>query len=666
MSDYDDTGFAALFTPFELAGRRLRNRITHASMSLVATPQGRVTESMIQYHANRARGGAAMTITEPLGTMRHQAGIPRPQVWRKDDADALKRFAEAVEGQDCRLLGQIQDAGRGRHFPGRNPEAVGASALPDDLSWTVPRALPAAEIRDLVSQIAESSAHLQECGFSGVEISCGHGHMFHQFLSPWANRREDEYGGDWQNRCRFVAEIVAALRAACGDGFIVGLKLPGDDGVPGGIGPTEAAIVADILTKPGNVDYVSFAGGAHARTLEMHTPDRHGPTMPYMPFIRELRHSLNGVPLLALGRITDPAEADGILARGEASLIALGRPLVADPAWPKKAAEGRTWDIRYCLSCNTCWGAIVMMRVPIACVNNPRVSRPDEVDYWPEPLPEDKRRRVAVVGAGLAGMEAAWVAAARGHDVTIFGASDAVGGKALLREKLPGGETVSSIYDYQSVSASRAGAHFRLGRKATAADILALKPDAVILATGSTMIPPDWLPADVRAEGWVPDLRAAMPDILRHAGRMDGTAVLFDADHTESTYACAEALRERFSRVVIVTPRDTIATDVQMVTRQGILRRMAEQRIEVVTLCEPRWSDDVAEGRLELVNVYNGDVTVIEDLALLTYATPRAPDDELRSPLEAAGIEVITVGDARAPQEMLFATASGHRAGETI
>ena len=383
--------FAALFTPFTLAGKRLRNRITHASMSLLATPAGRVTERLIQYHANRAAGGAAMTVTEPLGMMRHQAGLPRVQVWRRDDADGLKRFAEAVESQDCRLLGQIQDAGRGRHFPGRNPEAIGASALPDDLSWTVPRALTAAEIRDLIEQIAESASHLKDCGFSGVEISAGHGHLFHQFLSPQSNRRDDEYGGDWEGRVRIVAELVAALRAACGTDFIIGLKLPGDDGVPGGIGPTEAGIIGDLLTRRRDVDYVCFAGGAHARTLEMHTPDRHGPPMPYMPFIKTLRHRLNGVPLMALGRITDPAEADGILARGEASLIALGRPLVADPAWPRKAAEGRTWDIRYCLSCNTCWGAIVMMHVPIACVNNPRVSRPDEVDFSPARAATPKR-----------------------------------------------------------------------------------------------------------------------------------------------------------------------------------------------------------------------------------------------------------------------------------
>lgn len=656
--------FHALFTPFTLAGKRLRNRVVHASMSLLATPAGRVTDRMIQYHANRAAGGAAMTVTEPLAMMRHQASIPRVQVWRRDDADGLKRFAEAVESQDCRLLGQIQDAGRGRHFPGRNPEAIGASALPDDLSWTVPRALTATEIRGLVAEIADSAAHLKECGFSGVEISGAHGHMFHQFLSPWSNRRDDEYGGDWEGRTRFVAEVVAALRDACGMDFIVGLKLPGDDGLPGGVGPSQAGVIADLLTRPRNVDYVCFAGGAHARTLEMHTPDRHGPTMPYMPYIKELRHRLNGVPLMALGRITDPAEADGILARGEASLIALGRPLVADPAWPRKAEAGRTWDIRYCLSCNTCWAAIIMMHVPIACVNNPRVSRPDEVDFMP--VRADVAKRVVVVGAGIAGMEAAWVAAARGHEVKVFGASVWIGGKAFLREQLPGGETVSSIYDYQTVAARRAGARFALGRRVSAVEIISLRPDAVILATGSTMIPPDWLPSDVRAEGWVPDLRAAMVEVLRHEGHQAGTAVLFDADHTEGTYAAAEALRSRFDRVVIVTPRDTIATDVAMTTRQGILRRMAEQRIEVVTLAEPRWSDACADGRLDIVNVYNGDVRLIEDLALLTYATPRVPDDTLAAPLRAAGIQVVPVGDARAPQEMLFATASGHAAGEAV
>lgn len=657
----DQTDYPALLAPLTLAGRRLRNRVAHASMTTLMSSGGRVTETLITYHANRAKGGAAMTVTEPIGMMRHQAKLPRTQAWNDADLDGFKRWAEAVESQDCRLIGQIQDAGRGRHYPGRTPDAIGASALPDDLSWTVPHALSEAEIRRLIAEIAQSSLRLMRCGFSGVELSCGHGHLFHQFLSPAANRRDDAYGGDRVRRTRFVAELVTAIRALCGIGFVVGLKLPGADGVPGGVDPDEAALIADLLTAPRVADYVCFGWGAHAKTLEMHVPDRHGPRLAYLDIIRRLRGSVNGTPLMALGRITDPAEAEGIVARGEAEMVALGRALVADPAWVDKARRGRAHDIRYCLSCNTCWGTIVATHLPIACVNNPRVGRTDEVDYWPKTA--TARRRVVVVGAGIAGMEAAWVAAARGHDVVVFGRSHEVGGKARLRALLPGGETITSIYDYQMTAAQRAGARLELGVAATAAEVMAARPDAVILATGATMIPPDWLG---EGRGLVPDLREALWPLTGRRTRADGTAVIFDMDHGEATYAAAEFLRERFDRVVLITPRDTVAVDVPMVTRQGILRRLAEQRIGIVTLAMPRWSAAVEDGALEYVNVYTGDVGRIDAVAFLAYATPRAPDDGLAVELRARGVAVRGVGDCVAAGEMLAATATGHAAGEAV
>jgi hypothetical protein len=658
----DPTDFAALLAPLTLAGRRLRNRVVHASMTTMMATGGRVTETLITYHANRAKGGAAMSITEPIGMAHHQARLPRTQAWNDADLDGLKRWADAVESQDCRLIGQIQDAGRGRHYPGRNPEAIGASALPDDLSWTVPHILTVDEIHALVDEIAGSAQRLMRSGFSGVELSCGHGHLFHQFLSPASNRRTDEYGGDLAGRTRFVAELVAAIRALCGTGFIIGLKLPGEDGVPGGIDTVTAAPITQALTAPRNADYVCFAQGAHARSLEMHVPDRYGPRLTYMEITRSLRPAVNGLPLMALGRITDPAEAEGILARGEAELIGLGRALVADPAWLNKATHGRTHDIRYCLSCNTCWGTIVAAHLPIACVNNPRVGRTTEVDYWPPPA--DARRRVVVVGAGLSGMEAAWVAAARGHAVTVFGHSTESGGAARWRALLPGGETITSIYDYQQVAAQRAGARLELGVTATAEDVVALRPDAVVLATGATMIRPDWLLDDV--DGLVPDLRAAIPPLAGHAERQDGTAVIFDMDHTEAIYAAAEFLRARFARVVLVTPRDAIATDVQMVTRQGIQRRMAEQRIDIVTLSVPVWSASIEDGVLEYANVYTGDIGRVGDVAFLAYATPRAPNDALADELRRLGAAVRLVGDCMAPQDLLAATATGHAAGETV
>ena len=656
------TDYPALFAPFTLAGKRLKNRIVHASMTTRMGAQGRVNERHLQYYANRARGGAAMIVTEPLSMARHQ-NIPYKVVaYNDDDLDGLKRWAAAVETHDCRLLGQIQDPGRGRHEQGRNPEAVGASALPDDLSGTVPRPLTIDEIRRMNDDFAQSAARLKRCGFSGVEISAGHGHLFHQFLSPWSNARDDQYGGDLIGRTRLVAEMIAVIRAACGRDFIVGLKLPGDDGVPGGINPIEAAAIATLLTAGKTVDYVTLAQGSHARSLEMHVPDDHGPRAVYMPLFRQLRNAVNGLPLIALGRITDPAEADAIIASGDAELVALGRALVTDPAWPLKAAQGRAHDIRYCVSCNNCWYVGAAFHQSLACDNNPRVARADEVDYWPSPAAIKKR--VVIVGAGVAGMEAAWTAAARGHDVTVFSRSRDIGGKARLRAQLPGGEAVSSIYDYQLAAAQRAGVTFVLGVTTTVSDVLARKPDSVILATGADMVAPRWLPTQARE--FITDLRTAMPGVLHLTEKQPGAAIVYDMDLSEGTYASAERLQQIFERVVIVTARDAIADETSMVTHQGINRRLSAKGIEVMLLSQPRWSDAFENGNLEIVQVYTGEKTVIRNIAFFAYSTPRAPNITLAAPLRAAGIDVTLIGDCLAPRTVMAATAEGHAAGHAV
>ena len=657
---------SALSAPFSLAGKPLRNRVVHASMSTLMAREGIVTDAQIRYYANRARGGAAMIITEPHGMADEptQHAPHKTRAWNDDNLDGLKRWAEAVEGQDCRLLAQVQHPGRARHHAGMHADAVAPSALPCDLSWTMPRAMTRDEIRRFVDGVAQSCRRLKLCGFSGVEISAGHGHLFHQFMSPWSNVRTDDYGGDWAGRTRIVAELVAAVRASCGKDFIVGLKLPGDDGVPGSIGPAEAAIIARLLTASGEVDYVCFAQGAHARSLEMHLPDRYGPRMPYRALIAGLRDSIGGVPLIALGRITDPAEAEAIVANGEAELVGLGRALVADPAWFLKAEGGRAHDIRYCVSCNSCWDTIITRHLPIACVNNPRVAARDEVDWWPSLAAA--KRRVVVVGAGVAGLEAAWIAAARGHEVTVFGRSSEVGGKARTRSLLPGGEEVSSVYDYQFSAAQRAGVRFELGVSAQADDVLRLRPDAVILATGSRMLPPAWLPKDARESGLVQDLRDAVAGAAAHKTRQPGTAVIFDMDHTEGTYAAAEFFHDLFERVVIVTPRNSIADLASLVARQGIERRLAQKGIDLLFLSEPRWSADIEEGRLDCVNVYSGKRILIDNVSMLTYSSPRAAEDALAKPLRESVGEVRLVGDCRSPRDLLAATADGHAAGNAL
>jgi 2,4-dienoyl-CoA reductase-like NADH-dependent reductase (Old Yellow Enzyme family)/thioredoxin reductase len=653
-----------LFAPIQLSGVPLRNRIAHASMTTKHGRGQKATAPLINYHRSRAQGGAALIVTEPLSMLPWHTIDYKVSVTREECFDSLCEWAEAVEGAGARLLGQIQDSGRGRHERGRHPFALGPSALPDDLSWTVPHVMTADEVRRMIDDIVAGCVRLKEAGFSGAEISAGHGHLFHQFLSPWSNRREDEFGGSLANRIRLVKDMAAGIRSACGENFIIGLKLPGDDGVADSIGPTEAAEIANTLADPAVVSYFAFAMGSHAPSLWMHIPDMHGPRAPYMSLIAELKAACNGIPVMGLGLITDPAEADGFLAAGQSDFIGFGRPLVTDPGLPIKSALGREATIRYCVSCNTCWATIVEDHIPIECDNNPRVAKREELDWWPEPT--DQPRRIVVVGAGVAGMEAAWVAGARGHEVTVLGAGADVGGKTRLRAELPGGENLSSIYDYQMLAAKRAGVAVELGFKAGLDDVLSLAPDAVVIATGSTMLWPHQLPEELHDEELIPDLRTLMTTLKDHPGKESGAAVIFDYDHTAGTYASAQLLKQIFDRVVIITPRERIAQDEPLVTRQVVYKLLMEQGIELMLLSEPVGSSILETGDLVVRNVYSGAEQVIDDLAVFTYATPRVPDDQLVAPLRAQGVETHVIGDAYAPRTVLSATKEGHAVGNRL
>ncbi len=654
-----------LFSPCVLAGRTLKNRIVHAAISLHFHVVDDVPEGLIDYHRTRAEGGAAMLIAEPVGIAPHQSA-QRVPAWNDRMASGLARWAEAVESLDCRLLAQVQDTGRGRHIPGRYASAIAPSALPDDITGSVPRAMSVSDIEAFIAHTAESCARLRRAGFSGVEISAGHGHLFHQFLSAYSNHREDAWGGDFEGRCRLLVATCEAIRQRCGSGFILGVKLPGEDGIAGSIDEPVAAAIARHLCSRVRPDFLCYAQGSHHRTLEMHLPDGTYPRLPFHAMARRLAAQTPGIPVMALGRFTDPAEAEGALAQGDMALVGLGRALITDPAWPRKAADGRARDIRYCVSCNTCWKVIVT-HTPIACDNNPRVGRLRELaPLPPAPVP----RRVAVVGAGIAGLEAALSAALRGHAVTVYGASAEPGGKTRLYAALPVAESLSSIYDYQFVEAQKAGVRFEMGRTVDTAQLLSAAPEVVVLATGAAMGWPPSLPAELRAQGWVPDLREAMAGLLEVRLPQPGTAVVLDMDQTEGTYAAVERLRDLFAQVVVLCPRERIAEDCALVTRQRVQRRFHERGITVHCLAEPVWSDAFEdEATLHWRSVFGGPLQAIADVAFFAYATPRVPDpalEQMEQTLQAAGITVRRAGDCLAPRGVLEATAEGHAVGMGI
>ena len=655
--------YRLLFSPLQVGPWCLKNRIVHASMSLRYGAAHGMHPGYHQYYLNRARGGAAMVITDPVAFLPSQ-GTERLCAWNDSMTDDLCRFAQAIREQDCHLLAQIQDNGRARRVPGRVSGLRGASAMPDDLFYAMPEELTPPELAAFVEAAADAARRLQRCGYTGVEVSAGHGHIFHQFLSPHTNLREDGYGGTLAGRSRLLVEVCQAIRQVCGDGFMLAVKLPGDDGLRDGVNPLLAAEIAGHLVAQVKVDLLSYAQGTHHHTLEMHLPDDSYPRLPFMPLLRRLRAATPEVPVMALGRITDPAEAEGILARGDAELVGLARALVTDPAWPLKAQRGMARNIRYCVSCNSCWGTIIQ-GLPLTCDNNPRVAHANELDA---DLPAaEQPKRIAVVGAGIAGLEAAMTAAQRGHQVTLWGQGAMPGGKAQLQSRLPISESLSSIADYQFMQLQRLGVELRLGQWVTAAEVLATQPQAVVLATGATMVWPQALPSRLRDDGWVQDLREVVVDLLKRPGKQAGVAVLYDLDQTAGTYAGAELLKDRFERVVILCGRESVAQDVPLVVRQRIQRRCAERSIEILTQVEPVWTDLMEdEGRLAYRSIFGDTLRYIDQVALITYATPRKPNLALWPALRDSGVPVHRIGDCLLAREPMSATAEGHAIGMAL
>ena len=660
------SAFSHLAQPLDGPRLRLKNRVVHPAILTLLVQNQEVSEAFLRYHANRAKGGAAMIVVEPVNALSWQS---RRQVQLNvyDDRalSGLTRLADEVRGHDCRLLAQIQDRGRGNYSRARPDITYGASALPDDESGAVPYPLSEDELAEMIAAFAASARRLENAGFDGVELSSAHGHLFHQFLSPHSNRREDRYGGDFSSRLRLMRELIAAIRGACGAGFIIGLKLPGDDGIEGGIDFAEAGRITEALADPDTIDYMAFAWGSQSNTLHWHIPDGHWPRMPFAPRIAELRQAAAGIPVMALGRIVDANEAEAILAAGQADLVGIGRAMITDPAWTEKALSGRGYAIRPCLSGNTCWGSVATPSV-IACDNNPALATASEIDGVPA-LGKDLRR-VVVVGGGVAGLEAAWVAAARGHEVTLFSASGTLGGRARLAAALPGAEGLAGVYDYQTAEAKNRGVRIELGIKAAAADILSLEPDQVVLASGARMAWPEDLLGNREALSGVPDLPAAMAALLAHPGRHPGTAVVIDEDHTSFTYNAVDWLAEHFERVVLLTSRDTVARHEHRVARQGIIERLLGRGVEMRTFQLPDLNADELEDGIVAYRpaIGSGPRQFIEEVGFLSYAAHRDPRLELLAPLRAAGHQPRLIGDARAPRTLLHATREGHAAGLEI
>ena len=473
--------YPRLFSPGRIGALTLKSRVLMAPMEKnLALPTGAVTQRYVDYCEARAAGGAALILLESMYV--HPAGQNhRYQLGIHDDAlvPGYRRLIAACHRHGALVGAQLQFGGRETSSAVTGTQPVAPSAVPCAAltGGDVPRPLEPDEIRALVEAFAQAARRALAAGFDAVEIHGAHGYLVGQFLSPYANRRDDAYGGDFERRLRFPLEVVAAVREAVGDRAPVLYRISADEHVPGGLGLEDACRAAARLETAG-IDLLDVSAGIYESAPWIVQP-MEMPQGCLVPLAREIRRHVR-IPVSVAGRISDASVAEGVLEAGDADFVTLGRALHADPEMPRKSAEGREAEICPCVGCLTC-SQLLGQNEPVLCLANTQTGR--ERQYAIRRAP--RRRRIVVVGAGPAGLEAARVLALRGHAVAVLERGGEPGGQLLLARLVPGRRDLAGLAAYLADAARRAGAEIRLGVEATVESVAGHRPDAVVVATGA-------------------------------------------------------------------------------------------------------------------------------------------------------------------------------------
>ena len=383
---------------------------------------------------------------------------------------------------ETKLFAQLWHNGHHTHSKISHLPVQSASSVPSPAIGEVPKELEEEEIQEIVQQYAQAALRLKKGGFDGVEIHAGHGYLPQQFLSPYSNRRTDKYGGSLENRMRFSVEIIDAVRSAVGEDFVVGLRTSGDELVESGLHLPEMLEVYQAWEETGQVDFLNVTVSTY-KTAAVAIPPMGTPPRPFVWMAAEVKQVVD-IPVFTAIKITDPQTAEEIIANDEADMVAMTRATICDPELPNKAKEGREDEIRLCMNCNEgCWGRCEELG-PITCVQNPEAGREGELKIFPAA----SRKRVMIVGGGLAGMSAARVAATKGHDVILYEKGAELGGQTLVASKAPlRGDLMEAVRNLEK-DLARLSVPIELGTEVTEKMVLDQNPDHVIVATGALPI----------------------------------------------------------------------------------------------------------------------------------------------------------------------------------
>lgn len=657
------SSFPHLFQPLRIGSLEARNRIVFgAHFTMFSEPARRFGEPgfygerLGRYLGERARGGAGLVIAgqaQVHPTTAYQM-VNNADAWDEESIPHFRKVSGPIHDGGALAFLQLAHNG-GVNFGTWSKLPAWA---PSDVvnSTEAPKVIEREEIAEVVAAFARSARNAVEGGFDGVEIHAAHGYLIHEFLSPRSNQRTDEYGGSLENRMRFCCEVLRAVRAAVGQGIAVGVRLVGDEGPSGALGPKDAGEIGARLEELGLVDFVDVSVGLSGLGMVRPLYAKHGFGV-YAA--RAVKDAVRATPVFAVHRILVPEEAEAILERGDADAITVVRALIADPQWPEKARAGRAQAIRRCTGCNQgCYGHLTQS-LPVTCVTNPVVGREEELGSL---APAAAAKHVVVVGGGPAGLEAAWVAAARGHRVTLLERSDGLGGKIRLAQALPGRAEIADFADWRAAECERRGVEIRLGTEASAESVLGLHPDAVIVATGgratklgtSKMHP---MPIAGSEQDFVVDHEEAQ----RRAAELGARIVVLDTVGHIEGIGIAELLARGGKQVTLVTTlptpmlldRETAGEALPRMCAAGVVWRPNTALIHI------------GEKQVTLLDVFTRQPEPME-VDTVVIRTHGVPEDALYFALRGKVPQVIRVGDAVAVRTADRAIFDGYLAGREI
>ncbi|MDW4551309.1 FAD-dependent oxidoreductase [Defluviimonas sp. D31] len=654
------TAHPRLMSPIELRGHTLRNRIVFGAHTANMSVEGLPGERFGAYLLERALGGAAMIVAEPMPV--HRTGVLTRGNFRHGTDDVIPHFrkvTEPVKEAGAVLLQQLYHVGSHGDSDLSFSPHWGPSGGPSYHDSDGSHAMTEAEIEELIEAHIAAAVRCQKGGFQGVEVWGAYHSLLDQFWTPWSNKRTDKWGGSLENRTRMSRTIIEGIRKRCGEDFIIGLAISTSDAYDVTLQGEALAEVVAAHDATGHIDYVTCGHGGYLDFQRLMPTFLYGEKLT-APLTEELKKIVKHAKVTSEAHIRTPENAEAVIASGQADMVSIVRGQIADPHLARKTFEGRAEDVRGCISCNQmCWGRR-SRDYWISCLINPSAGR--EFEWGGDRFtPAGKPRRIVVVGAGPAGLEAARVAAERGHRVDIFEAQPRIGGQFRLAGEQPRRAQILELMDWYERQFEKLQVRLHLNAYAEAEDIRALNPDVVVLATGSL---PDedgfqrWMPGADRLPGidrgnvWSPE------DVMRREAKLGDHVILYDEGGNWRGLGTAWAMAERGLKVTIVTPEPFIGKELARTSSDIPLRpRLAQLGVTFLTehlIAE--WHGSGATVR----NMLTGSDMRLDASALVMSTTNRAFD-----PLsgDLAGIETHLIGDAAAPRQAPYAFHEGRKTG---